>query len=216
MRQSFWGKDRYLDKPPTETDRKLAMTKILMRSFDKKSRSFIFFCGDVRVCQTGFLILIGISTRESRPPKHWLRTVKDIQSDEYDSTTYLSNYTNKNIAQSKASIQRDKTFKRLNDKRSSKFQHATNYILYIAQIFADTCPTNKDIRAVPYESVNQLFEEYCNHCESTKVNINCQAKRGTFFKAFNELGSQIKLVGAKGMLLLILSLLDSFNNNKII
>ena len=65
------------------------MTKILMDSFDQKSRSFVFLCGDLRVCQAGFLILIGISTRESRPPKHWLKTLKDIQSDEYDPGTYL-------------------------------------------------------------------------------------------------------------------------------
>jgi len=175
------------------------MTKILMNSFDQKSRSFIFLCGDLRVCQAGFLILIGISTRESRPPKHWLKTVKDIQSDEYDPGTYL---LDKNIGESKVSIERNKQFKRLKDKRSSKFHHATNYILYIAQIFADTCPTKKDIRAVPYESVNQLFEEYGFHCESTKVNIHCQAQRGTFFKAFKQLGDQIKLVGAKGMLLI--------------
>ena len=169
------------------------MTNILKKSFDLKSRTFSFFCGDQRVCQTGFLILIGLNTRESRPPKHWLKTVKEMQSDAYDPYN-----PSKSLSDTKTSILRDTNLKRLLDRRTSKFMHATNYILYIAQIFADTCPTNKNIRAVPYESVSQLFEEYEFHCIATKVNLNCQAKRRTFDKAFNKLGDQVKLVGAKG------------------
>lgn len=194
LRKQFWGNDRYLDKAPTETERKLKMTKILFESFDQKNRSFSFFCGDLRVCQAGFLILLGISTRESRPPKHWQRVMKEMQADGFDPTSYLDKKT-----ETAFSIERNKELKRKNDKRSSKFQHATTYILYVASIFSDTSPTKSEIRAVPYESVSQLFEEYNSHCESTLVNQSLKARKGTFTKAFKELGSQIKLVGAKGI-----------------
>lgn len=104
LRKEFWGSD--VDKPPTETQRKLQMTKILLKAFDHKSRSFSFFCGDLRVCQTGFLILIGLNTRESRPPRHWLRTMKEMQSDGFDPSSFLFDKTAKE--ESKASLKKDK------------------------------------------------------------------------------------------------------------
>jgi hypothetical protein len=76
LRNGFWGNN--LDATETES-REQKMTIILLNSFDQKDRSFSFFCGDLRVCESGFLLLLGISKRESRPPKHWRLTMKEMQ-----------------------------------------------------------------------------------------------------------------------------------------
>ena len=64
LRKEYWKNSRSLDGVSTK---KIRMTKLLLKSFDQKNRSFSFFCGDLSVCETCFITLLGtISTSDSR------------------------------------------------------------------------------------------------------------------------------------------------------
>ena len=87
------------------------------------------------------------------------------------------------------------------DHRSRKINHADAYIKYVGELYSDCCPTNSHIRALPYESKRQLYEEYSHFCTTTlKLNFKSFANYETFRKAFNSNQNHIRLVGCKGTL----------------
>jgi hypothetical protein len=84
------------------------------------------------------------------------------------------------------------------DRRCDKSLHAHAYIEYVSLLFADTIPTDADKKALPYETVNQFYQEYSSFCESTlllKPDDYCKIE--TFRTVFNSI-SDIRLVGCKG------------------
>lgn len=191
LRKKFWG-DQILSKAPSESDRKTKMNEILYHCFNNTDKIFYFNVGDLRVCERGFLILLGLNTRQSRPPRNWVKTKAEMLKDEYDPVKFASEIG------SPKTRQRNKELKRLQDPRTRKYKHANTYIQYVATVFSDTSPTKKNIRAVPYESVSQLYEEYQHYCKSQLLKFDAPAGREVFRQAFKDLGDSIKLVGAKG------------------
>ena len=115
------------------------MNEILYKCFNNKDKIFYFNFGDFRVCERGFLILLGLNTRQSRPPRHWVKTKADMLRDDYDPVKFASELG------SPQTKKRNKELKRLNDPRSRKYKHASTYIKYVATVFADTSPTKKNI-----------------------------------------------------------------------
>lgn len=87
------------------------------------------------------------------------------------------------------------------DSRSRKINHADAYIKYIGDLYTDCSPTNSHIRALPYETKTQLYEEYSHFCEKTlKLNFKKFANKETFRKAFNNNKENLRLVGCKGII----------------
>lgn len=85
------------------------------------------------------------------------------------------------------------------DVRSKKTHHADAYIKYISEIYSDSCPTNSHIRALPYETKRQIYDEYSHFCQTTyKLNKKDYANYETFRKAFIANRGSIRLVGCKG------------------
>jgi hypothetical protein len=91
-----------------------------------------------------------------------------------------------------------KATKEKNDARSAKTMHAIAYIKYIGEAFSDTCPTNDQIRCIPYESIQQLFDEYKDFCVVENVRPDKRASLETFRKCMKELDGQFRLIGCKG------------------
>jgi len=88
--------------------------------------------------------------------------------------------------------------KRSLDKRSSKFRHAVAFVEYMSQIFSDAIPTYGNIKAIPFESVSELYTEYEHQCQARFTPVNLFARINTFRKAFASLKDSIRLLGCKG------------------
>ena len=97
--------------------------------------------------------------------------------------------------------------------KSSKRMHAESYLrtlvsIYFGETFATKEGANedgtaKDIKILPYESVQQVFDEYELHCDIHRTHPNERAGFTCFklaYKSMNECkdGTQIRLLGCKG------------------
>ena len=88
--------------------------------------------------------------------------------------------------------------KKAMDKRYDKSIHAAAYIEYISVIFADTIPTDENKLALPYETLQQFYDEYESFCLTTLLLKETEfCKIETFRKVFIE-HEHIRLVGCKG------------------
>lgn len=123
-------------------------------------------------------------TKESRPPKKWAHCKKQI---------LLGDEADFNLTDVK-----QKSLKRCLDQRHKKTAHAEAYIMYIARLYADTCPTDGAIMCLPYESVGQFYNEYVMFCKSIVINFDCVAKAECFRLALLSLKGSIRLMTCKG------------------
>lgn len=68
----------------------------------------------------------------------------------------------------------------------------------MADLNADSCPTDENKLMLPYDTVREFYEEYVAYSTAECIPINKYAKRETFRLAFKSLGDKYKLIGAKG------------------
>ena len=69
-----------------------------------------------------------------------------------------------------------------------------NYIKYIATLNADACPTDEDVLVLPYDSINEFYQEYVAYSQGVDASF---AGRETFRQKFHEL-KQYRLCESKG------------------
>lgn len=130
-------------------------------------------------------MLLGLTTKESRPPRQW-REAKSLLLKRANNIPILEAVVNAEV-------------KRKSDKRSCKRIKATAYIKQLGGKYGDTCPTNRTIHILPHETQEQLFEEYNAYCDCNNINITLRAGKSTFFHAFQDCKSHIRLSGCKGI-----------------
>jgi hypothetical protein len=82
-----------------------------------------------------------------------------------------------------------------------KFHHATSFILFIAELSGDTIASSNVI-VLPFDHISQLYQEYNTYCDSYHVSDIMKAGKQTFTKAFQKLKGQVKLLRAKGIIVL--------------
>ena len=135
-------------------------------------------------------------TVENKAPRHWRITKAKLLDG-----TFVEDVFSKSSGDQRGGQKNKKRKKNENDKRANKFRHAVSYIKYISSLFSDTCPTNSQIHALPYETRRQLYDEYRHFCKTTlKLNYNAYAGKECFRQAFESVKDSIKLVGCKGFL----------------
>jgi hypothetical protein len=177
-RESFWGPMSSQEKISSK-ERRYRVYNILKDQYLGNLKKFQFTFDGKPVCEKAFVLFYGlIQDFSTRLPRPWI-FMKDsiIQGFSFNE------------------IKVDKT---KDDARSTKTMHAIAYIKYIGEAFSDTCPTNDQIRCIPYESVQQLFNEYKDYCDVDEVNPEKKANYETFRKCMKELDGQFRLIGCKG------------------
>ena len=70
-----------------------------------------------------------------------------------------------------------------------------SFINYIGEFYSDTCPTDGNIKFLPYESVSSIYNEYCSHVVTKDL---IPASQSTFRACFNKVEDKYRLVTAKG------------------
>ena len=141
--------------------------------------------GNKQVCEKAYLILLGLTTRESRAPHQWRNIRFKI----------LHKSDGKKLSDI---VVKDPEVKRLKDQRSRRRIHAEAYIRLTGKKFGDYCPTNDKIYILPHETQKQLFDEYIAFCETHLVHYTSVASRPTFITAFNDCKSCVRLSACKG------------------
>lgn len=186
LRTDFWGE---AFKPaPKATDRKKKLAFLLQRSHDQHNNVFNFRIGNRCICERAMLILLGLVTN-NRPP----RIYQELKAKFVDGSFYKEAIYGKAEVDSK-----DKELKRAQGKSVNKSYHARCFIEWMTSVFADTCPTDHNKKFLPYENVQQLFDEYEAFCESHMVLRPSRAGLETFRNVFSSMESGIHLSKAKG------------------
>jgi hypothetical protein len=130
---------------------------------------------------------------ESRPPRQWREIKSALLNDSFH------NSRSKQKTSSSVKYKDNSTaFQCEKDMRSAKFRHCVNYITYVADLYADTCPTKEGICCVPYEKTEQFYHEYVQFCRSGTINKTSQGSKETFRRALKSLKDKVRLVGCKG------------------
>jgi hypothetical protein len=62
----------------------------------------------------------------------------------------------------------------------------------------DACPTDKNIKFLPYAGPKEFYSEYVAYCKLENLLDSEYAKRETFRKGLHELRHEFRLMGAKG------------------
>ena len=137
-------------------------------------------------------ICVGLITKEKKPPRQWLEQKRKVVTGE------LSNVTSEKVMDRKKMPGEKLSLKTLKDQRSDKYMSCIHYIKYCATIFADTCPTNANIKFLPYESAAQFYAEYENFHKTYGYSEASKAKYDTFNNALKSLHDSVRLVHAKG------------------
>jgi hypothetical protein len=90
---------------------------------------------------------------------------------------------------------------------SDKLNDATTFLRRLMRLYGDTMPTkegtNKDGKTVyilPYETVDNLFEEYSWDAKINRKPPAHIAQRTCFSKAYEKLKDEIRLLGCRGLL----------------
>jgi len=93
---------------------------------------------------------------------------------------------------------------------SEKRRSAQNYILYLRELyFGDTIPTKEsatadgsilNIKILPYEKVEAVYEEYHMYCDIHNIPNQERARLTCFKEAFRDLkkANMVRLLGCKG------------------
>ena len=79
LQTDFWN-DANVDAP-VQRDRKLKIKNILYKFYDYSSKTYTFMIGERKVCETAFLLAIGLTFIENnlRHPKQWIAVKKQIE-----------------------------------------------------------------------------------------------------------------------------------------
>lgn len=70
--------------------------------------------------------------------------------------------------------------------------------MWIASLNSDACPTDGDVKILPYDSIQEFYAEYVAQSMADNLNENHYAKRETFRKAFKKLSKSYRLSGSRG------------------
>jgi hypothetical protein len=212
----FW--DESDCEAPSSQTRRLKVLKILRSAFKANDGTFQFFAGckekdNRRVCEAGFLILLGISNspNASKAPGQWKRMKKYISS-------------GKDAAGIEYKSQAEEKLMKAESK-GNKMKSALTFIEYFAQEFGDTIPgaegneviipltiTNnnklmfhilgggKNVYVAPFVDLKSFWEEYCAYHAHQQTPPSDVAALSTFCAAFNVLSETkgIKKLKAKG------------------
>jgi hypothetical protein len=135
---------------------------------------------------------IGLITREKKYPRQWNEVKEEIVTG-IESNALFENKLNRHLMPGEK-----RSLKSIKDTRSLKFLGCIEYIKYCARVYADTCPTDGNVRFVPYENPTQFYQDYVNFHDTFGLGINTKAKSDTFRKALDSLYDSIRLVHAKG------------------
>ena len=150
---------------------------------------FIIF---VYIIKYFYNFVLGVISVSSKLPRPWVSTKDKLLAGNY--------FEELNRPKSPNTIRQEKELKRLKDPRSNKSIHASAYIDYIADVFSDAIPTDGTIRALPYETITQFFEEYVSFCQSTllmKKDEYCGID--TFSNVWTDYSDTLRLTGCKGL-----------------
>ena len=135
-------------------------------------------------------LLLGVISVDSKFPRPWVSARERLEAGILIEDLSVSDSPN--------TILQKKQLKKSLDKRSTKSIHASAYIEYIAGIFADTIPTDGSKLALPYETLNQFYDEYVSFCKFTlNMKDGDFCAKETFRVTFIETPN-IRLVGCKG------------------
>lgn len=192
LRAEYWGSA--FQDAPSPKERKANIEQIMLRAHNQSENQFNFQVGKRPVCERGLLILIGIITHDSSPPKQW----KDVRKD------FLSGGYYRRLKENRINGTADSgEKKRLSTGvKGDKTRHAELFIEWLTEIFADSCPTDGDKKFLPYEKVTHVYSEYVAFCASQMISADKVAGAETFRKAFEGMSGKIHLSRAKGNLLL--------------
>ncbi|KAJ1401667.1 hypothetical protein B484DRAFT_437765, partial [Ochromonadaceae sp. CCMP2298] len=187
LRNSFWGTSAL--KAPSAMERGQRIEEELRRSFNARDKTFSFQVKGRDVCERGYLILLGLITRESRAPRQWIRVKKELEEEEEGGRPVVGGGKGKG---------KGKGMKRGPDKRSFKRNHCDSYIEYVARLYADTFLTDGNILCLPYETPAMLFREYVNFCECADINPAYRAQVELFRQVLLSKADRIRMIGCKG------------------
>ena len=127
----FWG--RFDDCAPSSKTRQLLILNILRSAYRVDSQEFHFYAGNksydnTRVCEAGFLILLGISNNPnaSAAPRQWTHLKAYVKSGKEAAGIPYSSQKEDKLLKAEA--------------KCSKFKSATTFIEFFAKEFGDTIP----------------------------------------------------------------------------
>jgi hypothetical protein len=80
LRNSFWGTSAL--KAPSAMEHGQRIEEELRMSFNARDKTFSFQVKGRDVCERGYLILLGLITRESLAPRQWIRVKKELEEGE--------------------------------------------------------------------------------------------------------------------------------------
>lgn len=211
----FW--DESDCEAPSSQTRRLKVLNILRSGFKANDGTFEFYAGckekdNRRVCEAGFLILLGISNspNASKAPGQWKRMKKYISSGKYAAGIEYKSQAEEKLMKA--------------ENKGNKMKSALTFIEYFAQEFGDTIPgaegneiiipltiTNnkllfhilgggKNVYVAPFVDLKSFWEEYCAYHAHQQTPPSDVAALSTFCAAFNVLSETkgIKKLKAKG------------------
>lgn len=212
----FW--DESDCEAPSSQTRRVKVLKILRSAFRPNDGTFQFFAGckekdNRRVCEAGFLILLGISNspNASKAPGQWKRMKKYVSSGKDAAGIEYKSQSEEKLMKAES--------------KGNKMKSALTFIEYFAQEFGDTIPGaegneviipltiqnnnkllfhtlggGKNVYVAPFVDLRSFWEEYCAYHAHQQTQPSDVAALSTFCAAFNVLSETkgIKKLKAKG------------------
>jgi hypothetical protein len=131
MVKDFWGHTE--DPAPSSKTRQLLILNILRSAYRPDSQEFHFYAGNKtsnnrRVCEAGYLILLGISNNPnaSAAPRQWVHIKKYVKSGQEAAGIQYSTQNEHKLLKAEA--------------KCTKFKSAKTFIEFFAKEFGDTIP----------------------------------------------------------------------------
>ena len=131
MVNDFWG--NFEDPAPSSKTRQLLILSILRSAYRPDSQEFHFYAGNKtsnnrRVCEAGYLILLGISNNPnaSAAPRQWVHIKKYVKSGQEAAGIQYSTQNEHKLLKAEA--------------KCTKFKSAKTFIEFFAKEFGDTIP----------------------------------------------------------------------------
>lgn len=168
---------------PSRKERTEKLHELLEQCYQHSTKSFAFNINGRGVCEIGYLQVLGILTQRRKPPNNWIHYKKWL----------LAGRPVENLAENEST-----SVKMFKDGRANKYLHGLSFINHVAQIFSDTVPTDGNKVCIPYETIDELFREYENYCNTCASHIATRCGLSTFRKAFRSVGDTVKMLGSKG------------------